>query len=87
MAHPFIACPLSWTNYTKTQTSVKHSFSKLRVAFNNVYRHIKLCNLSNIKCMVQVRHAVTAFVTIEAMLRKSIYTTELCNDCKAVIMY
>ena len=71
-------CPLLWTHYKKS------THSKLRVAFNNVYRRIlKLLPRSSASTM----YAINNIDSFEVLIRKRIFGfTERLNNCENTII-
>ena len=71
-------CPYFWTAYKKT------TFSKIRVAYNNVYRKLLgLCRRSSVSEML----AMNNISNFEALIRKSIFAfkTRLSNSDNTII--
>ena len=71
-------CPFLWTHYKKS------THSKLRVAFNNVYRCIlKLPPRSSASTM----YAINNIDSFEVLIRKGIFAfTERLNNCENTIL-
>ena len=71
-------CPYFWTNYKKT------TFSKIRIAYNNVYRKILGVTRRSSVCTMFVTNDIPNF---ESFLRKPIYsfTSRISFSCNNLI--